>query len=506
MNSKSKILFIVTSLLLLCDLGLYFVFQAWMPFMVILLIAVVIGYGCFIYFERNLLREFMYLKTTQQSMSMGLMLVIVAVILAASNYLSVKLAKTYDLSIQQIHTLSDQSKKILDHLDSEIELNYFYKNGLDNIDQDRKSFLKLSKVYENYSSQVKVNLYEMNSYPDKTELFKASRGTGEAFVYYKGKINRIEIYSEEGVTNAIIKSTRKRFKNIYFLSGHGEASLDDTKSEKAITELKAMLEKNSYNVKPFSFTDPNLSLNEADVLVIVNPQSALLKAEMNILKDFINSGKPVLIYLDAQGNLEELISSYGLRIASGYVFNIVNTAKGPMVATEDMTVASLFNSESEITKYFDGSKKIISFRPKPLEIKQPLEGVQYLEILKTSAQSVSLSDTKTVDQTAQPKSHTLGIQLKGKKNMIIFSTASMIDNGLLGQATNKELVLNALSYLAKETDLIALPPKEVLPSKMKLTALEFNNYFKYSILAFFLPLPFVFLIVSLFLWLRRRHA
>ncbi|MBC7458521.1 MAG: hypothetical protein H7235_09595, partial [Bdellovibrionaceae bacterium] len=173
MNSRHKMILAVSFFFLICMGGMYFALLSWMPFMWILL---VFGSGGLIYVgfaERKLLNEFTNLKTTKHGLSMGSTLVLTLCVLGFVNYFSVKFVRVFDYSMTRQYTLSEQSKKIIDGLDSELEIKYFYKDGLQNADQVKKSFLNLAKVFETYSRKIKVSSVEMNSNPTMTELFGA---------------------------------------------------------------------------------------------------------------------------------------------------------------------------------------------------------------------------------------------------------------------------------------------------------------------------------------------
>ena len=41
---------------------------------------------------------------------------------------------------------------------------------------------------------------------------------------------------------------------------------------------------------------------------------------------------------------------------------------------------------------------------------------------------------------------------------------------------------------------------------MKMNPVEFTQFFKFMVVGLFLPIPFVFLIFGIILWMKRRHA
>lgn len=527
MISRNKLLFSVSLFFLICLGGMYFALQTWMPFMWILL---VFGVGGILYVgfaERKLLAEFSRLKTTKHGLSMGTVLILTLLILGFVNYFSVKFVRVFDYSMTSQYTLSEQSKKIIDHLDGDLEIKYFYKDGLQNVDQIKKSFLNLAKVYETYSPKIKISSVEMNSNPAMTELFGATKGTGEGFVSYKGKMNRIETqfvgmtgvaYSEQDFTNAMIKTTRTQFKNIYFIEGHKERSIEDEKDELSLAGFKKALEKNSYIVKSLNLITSGSIPGDADLLIIGGAAEPYQKSEIALLNNYLIDGRPMLILLDSTKGVvsgpSDILDNVGWKMGSEFVFNILTTPSGPMVSTDQATVANTFSTESEITRIFGTNRSVLFFRPHPLEPKKVMnQNIQSEVLVKTSPQTVGLAKIETTDYEGKPRSFDLGVQFKVKyltsqkeTDLVIFSDVNLAGNQYFNQTSNKDLLLNAVAFLAKETDLVSLAPKEPLATKMKMPGPEFNTYFKYILVGLFFPMPIVFLILSIVIWFRRRHA
>ncbi len=222
-----------------------------------LLVPGLLGILTWIIWERALLLDFFTLKTTKQGLNMGALILIVTTFLVLVNFIAVRYNKTWDLSATGQYTLSEQSKKILDQASGEISVFFFYKNGMDGVDATKKSFSSLVKVYQEYSPKIKLEYVDMDAQPKKTQEFEANKGAGEAFIEYAGQKNRIEgqfsgqglqSFSEQQFTNALIKTTRKNKKSVYFLQGHKERDLTSDKDETGLLSFKQMLEKNSLNV------------------------------------------------------------------------------------------------------------------------------------------------------------------------------------------------------------------------------------------------------------------
>lgn len=495
--------------------GIYFATRVWMPFMWGLVVPGILGLIFWTYYDRKKLQEFFMMKSTKQGLNMGALILIIISLLTIINYLGGKYYKTFDFSGNKINTLSDQTKKLLSSLDSDLIVKYFYKNGADHVDDNKKTFRELIKKYQDESTKVQFEFIEMNDQAKVTQDFGATKGTGEAFLDYKGNKNRIENYTEQDLTNALIKVTRGQKKTVYFLEGHNERNTDQDKDESGLSGFKQMLQKNSYLTKNISLTvQPEIS-KEADALLILAPTQNFQSFEIKTVENYLEKGGSVFLALENRNTagLQALLSSLGIELENFYVFNVYSTPMGQVVNAQSPTVAVNYSPTNSITKVFGANQMTVFNQPNALKITKTPESMQAEVLVKTPPNSVALVDLNSKEYLGNPQAFNLGIEIKGKYKksdkeftFIVFSDVDFMSNLLLYQNLNRDLALNSIAALVKETDLISVSPKEPAITKLLLSPPEFNQFFKFVVLGLFFPLPIVFMGVSLVLWIRRRHA
>lgn len=532
MSGKGKISLTIGFALLISLAGLYFALQIWMPFMWFFLAPGLICVLIWIYLERKILFDFFTMKTTRQGLNMGALILLAAVILVFVNFMAGRYNRTFDFSTTDKFTLSEQSKKILDNLkndSADVQVKYFYKEGLEGVEANKKIFSNMVKIFQDYSSdarsKIKMEFIEMNSRPKITQEFGATKGAGEGFIEYNGQKNRIESqgssanaanYSEQDFINALIKTTRKEKKKIYFLQGHGERDAANEKSETGVSALKQMLEKNSYTVESYNMIEKGGLPMDANVIAIFNPENTFQKHEVNALQDYLNNGGALLLTFDEKNmaGLADLIKLMGIAIEKNYIFNIFNSPSGPVINAQQPTVAVQYSPTSEITRFFASNSSSVFLRPSSIKLLDIPPTLQVDPLVKSPEASVALENFDSQQFNGQPQSYVLAVEVKGKLkenaannfSAVVFADTDFLSNQFIYQNSNKDLVLNTLSALAQEKDLIAIAPKEPLASKMTMTVPEFNQYYKFVVVGLFLPIPFLFLIISFVMWLRRRHA
>ncbi len=515
MSSKGKLLFTISILSALALGGLFFAIRVWMPFMWFVVAPSIIGFIGWIYLDRRQIIGFFNMKTTKQGLNMGVITFITLALLAALNYVGARHYATYDFSSSHVNSISDQSKKILSSLESELNVKFFYKTGAERAEENKKIFRELVKHYQDASNKINLEIIEINERPKLAMEFGANKGTGEAFVEYKGNKNRIENYSEQDFTNAIIKLTRKEKKNIYFLQGHNERSIDDEKNEVSLFGFRQMLEKNSFNVKKLSLATATKVPDDANLLVIAGPTQQFQSSEVKALEDYLTLGGNLLLMLDEKETvgLSGLLKKLGVELEPHYIYNVFDSPMGKVVNAQAATVAVQYSTTSEITKVFTANQMTVFRNPHSLKISDEIKLIKAEVLVRTPDSAVALAELDSKDYTGKPQSFNLAVLVNGKLSAdakdfsaAIYADTDFVSNILLYQNINRDLALNTVSSLTKETDLISVSAKEPMVSKMLVSPPEFNQFFKFTVVGLFFPLPFVFMILSLVLWYRRRHA
>jgi ABC-type uncharacterized transport system involved in gliding motility auxiliary subunit len=515
MSQKGKLFFILSILSFLTLGGLFFAIRVWMPFMWIVLGTSVLSLVGGLFYDYKILVDFFSMKTTKLGMNMGLILLLTVLFLTVINYLGAKHYMTFDFSYNRVNSISEQSKKIIGSLESDLIVKFFYKNGAERVEENKKLFRQLVKQYEDISNKVKFEFVEINEHPRLALDYGANKGSGEAFIDYKGSKNRIENYSEQDFTNAIIKVTRKHKKIIYFLEGHGERSLDDEKSETSLFGFKQLLEKNSYTVKTINLTSSLTIPNDATAVVIAGPTQQLQISEIISLEDYLNSGHSLLVMLDEKETygLNPLLKKMGIELDPNYVYNVFDSPMGSVVNAQAATVAVEYSPNDEITKVFTSNQMTVFRNPHALNILETSNRIKTEVLVKTPKNTVELKELDSKDYIGEPHSFNLAVSSRGKLtansaeySAVVFADADFVSNILLYQNMNRDLALNAISSLTKETDLISISAKEPLATRMLVSPPEFSQFFNFSLIGLFIPLPFALMILSIVLWYRRRHA
>lgn len=471
--------------------------------------------------EYKTIWEFLTMRTTKNGMNMGVIILLMVVVLASVNYLSVRYNKTFDLTEEKINSLSDQTLEVLNKIEGEMRILVFYH---EEAAQRKEQFRQVMDFYKENSSRLKVRFYNVltenvmtqkyvNPLPDKTKekLF--------AFVEYKGKTVRIDapLNSEEKVTSAMIKATREGAKTIYFLTNHGEPSLDLEESN-GLSGLKKALEDSGFVVKPLDLISQPKVPEDAAVIAVIGPTVAMLEPEMNLLRDYARSGGRLMVAADPgqRHNMALLTKSLGVEFKNNYILSPISQVMGRSMAS---AIGAIYSKDSEITNKFQAMVTVFDLASEVVFAPDAPKGLKSVELVKSAGNSFTATDLENVQPNEQ-KAYTIGVSVEGslvgepaektedgeaeagtdaEYAAVVFGDSDFLTNQGLINGLNRDLALNSLTWLAQEADLVTIRPKQLAGTQVLMT----TTTEKMVVIAG-VSMPLFLLCIAGFLWFRRR--
>jgi ABC-type uncharacterized transport system involved in gliding motility auxiliary subunit len=465
---------------------------------VILLAGIGIGFqGIIAFFSKRSSK----LGTNTTVLSLG-----VIVILVITNVLGFQHHKRFDLTTQKLFTLSDQTKKIVSGLNSDVHVVRFSKTPDSRFDD-------LMTEYRGFSSHIKFQNIDPQEKPEVAKEYGAAH-VGDVILASGSRKQTIapnptEAPSESDLTSAILKVTRDKVKNVCFVAGHGEKGIADAQAS-GYSAIDQGLKKEGYNTKSVNLVQQNGVPSDCDVLVIAGPTQAYFPQEVDMVKKYIEVGGKALIEIDPQTDpkLDDILQTWNVNLGKNVVVDA--SGVGRMFGTGPAVPLVVDYGDSPITKNLKGGMTFFPLaRTISIADKNKADTTD-TELLKTSAQSFTIPNLDQKEVKFDPKTDTAGPLSLGvagdKKNgdkdsrVVVLGDSDFASNQWAGLQHNGDLFFNTVDWLAQDEDLISIRPKEATDRHLTLTEGQVAGL-RWADLIF---VPGIVIFSGIAIWWKRR--
>ncbi len=512
MSKISKILIGVAFLTLVGGMALknYFPqpWMQWIPlasFLACIAAAVALDFAFF--------KDFFGLRTTRHGMNMGTLIILVLVVLGGVNFVAFNRNKKWDLTEEHLNTLSPQSIKIVKDLKGDVTMMGFFVENSEQEIRKKGMFQIIGKLFTDETNKISIQIWDPQKRPDLAKQYGVEM-SGTIVLSMGGKQSSVTDATEESLVNALVKLSREKNKVLYFLSGHGEIDLSNNEAQGG-SNFKKALEDASYEVKSLNLVEQPTLPSDAEAIVVLGPKRELLPAEKNIILEYMKKGGKALFAGDPgeHHNLAQMMTPFGISFDNNYIIDQMGQLIGASAA---MAIGLIYSPNSDITKDFGKNMSGFQLASSLSKIQQAGQNFAYDEIVKSSPASFSKakigSEVRFDEKTDKKGPFAIGYKVSGiwpgeekdKKEFsaLFYGDSDFFTNQLLNFQLNRDLALNSISFLAKDSELISVRPKQMKGTTLTMT----DNQSALVTWAFFVPFPFLFLLIGGYFWLARRHA
>lgn len=452
---------------------------------------------------------------------------IVLGILVGLNYIGTRQNKRWDLTTTKQFSLSDQTRKVLQSLDSPLNIHVFDKE----LEFDR--FRDRLKEYEYVSKRVVADYNDVDKKPAVARQYQVQT-YGTVVFEYKGRTERVTSDSEQELTNAIIKVVSGQQKKVYFVQGHGEK--DTGSAERTGYDgISQALGRENYTVDKLVLAQQAGVPADASVVVVAGPRTDLFPMEVDALRAYLKTGGKLLVMIDPPDkpdappftNLIALVHDWGFDIGTNVVVDA--SGMGQLIGTDaSVPVASAYPSHP-ITDNFS----FLTAFPLSRSVTPVMGGVNGRTpqtFVETSARSWAETDIAMLLKTSKvelnedkgDKKGPVGIagavsaaaeapaapptpdkeksDQKPETRVVVFGDSDFTANFAANIQGNKDLFMNTIGWLAQQENLIAIRPREPDDRRVTLTA---DQQMRITWLAL-LIIPGLIVSSGVYGWWRRR--
>jgi ABC-type uncharacterized transport system involved in gliding motility auxiliary subunit len=447
-------------------------------------------------------------------------LLIIAIIAVVQAIFTINSAQL-DLTKNKVHTLSDETTKVLKGLKTDVDSYYFYsvsaRNGV--VEDTLKRYGQASAKFKTESIDADKNpAFAKRFAVDRYNMVVLNRKD-------TGAVEKVDQLNEEGLTNALIRLTRGEKKIVYFTKGHGEPALDAPTGDKTgytamVTELKSY----NYDARPLELFSSQAGVpSDCGLLIMAGLQADIFDPEAAALRQYIRRGGKLFILYTAFTNtpkLDAILKSCGVTVQNDVVVDKMGRIFGGDVLT---TIISSYE-QHDITKNF----RVATFFPvcRTFDIKAGTAGVSVAPLAKTNPGAwgeTDLAGIKKGEASMDPKTDHMSpltvaaiISIdnaawkpdfdpntnNSKTVIAVFGSSDMASNSYLSASANKDFVLNTVNYLAGQGDLISIRPRDNAFEPLFLSKIQGR-------LLFIIPtifLPLIVAAIGVLVFIKRRRS
>ncbi len=421
-----------------------------------------------------------------------------------------------DLTTNKIYSLSDYTKEVLSRLEQDVEVYVFYKKG----EEDPK----VNQLLENYKREnprISIQYLDADINPQKVRQFgvksynavvikseKREKIIDSYELYSYGMGGEPEFIGEQKYTNAIKYVTSEKVPTVYFLQGHREPGTE------SLGVLNEILKMENYKVNTLDLLTQKTIPEDADIIMVISPQSPFLPEETRELERFFAEGGKGMFFIDPPGDerqdisgIKTILGKWGIGINDDVVVEGDESFyyQNPTLLIPEMQGHEVMNQLKE------NNLGALMGYTRSLRLGGQ-DGYDVQPLLKSSPNSwgkINIEETLNKEEGDLEGPLTLAAAAKKiegedgeEMKAVVFGASSLASDQILQLGRgNKDLLLNAAGWLMGTPEEITIRPKQILNAPLTISR---NQMLTYSGLVL-LVIPGAVLGSGLVIWSRRRR-
>lgn len=428
-------------------------------------------------------------------------------ILVVVNYLVYNNSKRWDLTEDKQFTLAPETISTLETLTDTVKAEAFFTSRMNS--DTAKSLL------DQYQFQSKGKFsYEFID-PEKEPVIAQQAGVARdgTVVLVSGQNKEpVTIVSEQELTAALVRLISPQKRVVYFLTGHGEYSPDDT-GDQSYSQVKKTLGSKNYTVNTLSLLTTNKVPEDAKVIVVAGPRKPVSQSEVDLLKAFLDKGGAVVVmeeplpltqFGEEPDPLADYLSkSWGITLGKDMIVD-PTSPQGYIAFAAQYGDHVITQKMQNITSVFPTARSVTA--------STAITGTTEVELVKTAQQSWAETDFASLNQQVSFDAEqdmpgpvslaAIGENLTNQGRVVVFGDADFVIDANYQAYGNADLFTNSIDWAAGQENLINLTPKNttqrliVPPQKLAMNLILLGSVF---------ILPGLALLSGVWVWVQRRR-
>lgn len=428
------------------------------------------------------------------------------------NFLSARYPLKADLTKNKLHTLSDQTEKVVKSLQKNVKAVLFAKPD------GTEKFRPLMDNYKALNTHFEIEYVD----PDRQPL-RAKEAGIKKYNTLQLKVGtrdqKIEDPTEEKLTNTLIKLLKDKTPTLCATIGHGEKSFSANNAE-GYELIKKSLANQSYELKEINLIQETKVPDSCDALAIMGPTKSFFEPEFKAVKDYLDNGGRAVIALDINLKGGEyapeflpLLESWNVKAPWSIIIDPVSRLLGVEAV---VSIVANYSKEHPITREFQENCGFPFSRPLNIIPGAPA-GMSVQWIGQTTPKSWAVSDAKQIasgqiqltEGSDNKGPFNVAVAIDGKQKdskatrntrMVVFGSSTFANNNYSRFGGNIDFFMNAVSWIMEDESLISIRAKEDGAGKVELSQKAGRTIFLLTVII----IPLLIAVGGVVNWVRRK--
>ena len=429
------------------------------------------------------------------------------------NYISARHAWRWDVSRGRIHSISDNTKRVLDQLQSGVDITVCFRSesGL------ARKLLNLLTEYESYSRRIKVLFIDPDrdlaaarelerkhklTEPDVVVISAGGRRRvlrARDFVAFRRAPGAPDargqslFRGEQALSSAIYGVIQTNLPVVYMLKGHDERDAADFDRNFGYSGIERVMRLSSVDVQPLLLGEKGGVPQNADALIVAGPRQRFTQAEVELLRDYLDRSGRLFLLLDAGADtgLDPLLEAWGVRPGNDRVVGA--TLSGNDLLVTDYGAHEAVRSLRNVTTLFFGPRSInpvlVEGAPDSRQADRPQVSVLASCSDLGWAETDFRQDPPRFDAAADragpvpvavavERGPISGIDVDLEPTrLVVVGDSTFADNGALERGCNTDFFMSALNWLLGRQELLDVPPRHPDQLSIFMTRAQLDKIF-----------------------------
>jgi ABC-type uncharacterized transport system involved in gliding motility auxiliary subunit len=428
-------------------------------------------------------------------------------ILFVANWFVYNNPQNWDVTQDQSNTLAPETIQALQTLPQPVNAVAFYSANL--------SSQTAADLLEKFKANSEGNFDYRFINPDTDPIAAREAGvTGDGkIMLVMGEQREIANFATETeLTKALIKLINPEARTVYFLTGHGEPTLET--GNVSFSTAKSTLENKNYTVNSLNLLAENKIPDDALVVIVGGPMKQVSEYEVGLLKEYVNNGGSLIVMEDPIivtefGNSPDPLADY---LASDWGILLNNDIIIDLNSQQALNAISASAGSHPITTNLSANYLVIMPQARSLSLTTAPDGITQTGLLFTSPNSwgeVNFTNAEggQISQDPEDLPGPLTMAAAGENTstggrVVVFGNSFFATNEAFDAYGNGNIFVNAVDWAAEQENLINITPNTptqrtfIPPNQIQLLLILLGSV---------LVIPGLVVFAGISSWLARRR-